>query len=200
MTIRTVVAPAVALDSVTRTYRSRAGSVHALRGVTHAFAAGTFTAIMDPRGRAIDPPAARGRPRQADQWPGLHQRHRPWRAPRDCVDEVPSDRHGVHLPVLQLAGRPVGFRQRRTPDPPRRAPSRPRRRHRRAGPGGPTGPVQASAANSPAGSSSASPSPAPSMASPTCSSPTNPPVHWTATPAATSWICLEPWPTVDRPW
>jgi ABC-type lipoprotein export system ATPase subunit len=50
MTIRTVVAPAVALDSVTRTYRSRAGSVHALRGVTHAFAAGTFTAIMGPSG------------------------------------------------------------------------------------------------------------------------------------------------------
>ena len=52
MTIRTVVAPAVALDSVTRTYRSRAGSVHALRGVTHAFAAGTFTAIMGPSGSA----------------------------------------------------------------------------------------------------------------------------------------------------
>lgn len=45
-----VTAPAVALDGVTRIYRSRAGSVHALRGVTHAFAAGTFTAIMGPSG------------------------------------------------------------------------------------------------------------------------------------------------------
>jgi putative ABC transport system ATP-binding protein len=40
----------VALDDVTRTYKSRAGSVHALAGVTHAFAAGTFTAIMGPSG------------------------------------------------------------------------------------------------------------------------------------------------------
>ncbi|WP_053208165.1 ABC transporter ATP-binding protein [Jiangella muralis] len=45
-----VAAPAVALDDVTRTYKSRAGSVHALRGVTHAFAAGTYTAIMGPSG------------------------------------------------------------------------------------------------------------------------------------------------------
>jgi putative ABC transport system ATP-binding protein len=41
---------AVALDGVTRTYRSRAGEVHALRGVTHAFGRGTFTAIMGPSG------------------------------------------------------------------------------------------------------------------------------------------------------
>src|SRR4051794_5367365 len=41
---------AVALDAITRTYRSRAGEVHALRGVTHAFARGTFTAIMGPSG------------------------------------------------------------------------------------------------------------------------------------------------------
>jgi putative ABC transport system ATP-binding protein len=41
---------AVALDGVTRTYRSRAGEVHALRGVTHTFARGTFTAIMGPSG------------------------------------------------------------------------------------------------------------------------------------------------------
>jgi ABC-type lipoprotein export system ATPase subunit len=45
-----VEAPAVALDKLTRTYRSRAGSVNAVRGVTHAFAAGTFTAIMGPSG------------------------------------------------------------------------------------------------------------------------------------------------------
>ncbi len=43
-------APVVVLDNVTRTYTSRAGSVHALSGVTHAFAAGTFTAIMGPSG------------------------------------------------------------------------------------------------------------------------------------------------------
>jgi putative ABC transport system ATP-binding protein len=50
MTTQTLTAPAVALESVTRTYRSRAGGVQALRGVTHAFAAGTFTAIMGPSG------------------------------------------------------------------------------------------------------------------------------------------------------
>ena len=50
MTTSTPTAPAVALDNVTRTYRSRAGSVHALRGVTHAFARGGFTAIMGPSG------------------------------------------------------------------------------------------------------------------------------------------------------
>lgn len=47
---QTLTAPAVALDGVTRTYRSRAGSVHALRGFTHAFARGSFTAIMGPSG------------------------------------------------------------------------------------------------------------------------------------------------------
>jgi len=41
---------AVALDGVTRTYRSRAGEVHALRGVTHTFGRGTFTAVMGPSG------------------------------------------------------------------------------------------------------------------------------------------------------
>ncbi|WP_019873290.1 ABC transporter ATP-binding protein [Sporichthya polymorpha] len=46
----TLAGPAVALDDVTRIYRSRAGSVEALRGVTHAFARGTFTAIMGPSG------------------------------------------------------------------------------------------------------------------------------------------------------
>jgi putative ABC transport system ATP-binding protein len=49
----TVLAPtpvAVALDGVTRTYRSRAGDVHALRGVTHTFLPGTFTAVMGPSG------------------------------------------------------------------------------------------------------------------------------------------------------
>ncbi|MFD7074259.1 ABC transporter ATP-binding protein [Nocardioides sp. NPDC059952] len=42
--------PAVVLDDVTRTYRSRSGKVDALRGVSHAFASGTFTAIMGPSG------------------------------------------------------------------------------------------------------------------------------------------------------
>jgi len=41
---------AVALDGITRTYKSRAGEVHALRGVTHTFVRGTFTAIMGPSG------------------------------------------------------------------------------------------------------------------------------------------------------
>ncbi|MDM4718985.1 ABC transporter ATP-binding protein [Micromonospora sp. WMMA1363] len=41
---------AIALDGVTRTYRSRAGQVPALRGVTHLFHRGTFTAIMGPSG------------------------------------------------------------------------------------------------------------------------------------------------------
>jgi putative ABC transport system ATP-binding protein len=41
---------AVALDGVTRTYRSRSGDVHALRGVTHVFPRGSFTAVMGPSG------------------------------------------------------------------------------------------------------------------------------------------------------
>ena len=41
---------AVALDGITRTYRSRSGSVPALRGVTHVFRRGTFTAVMGPSG------------------------------------------------------------------------------------------------------------------------------------------------------
>ena len=41
---------AVVLDGLTRTYRSRAGEVHALRGVTHCFEPGTFTAVMGPSG------------------------------------------------------------------------------------------------------------------------------------------------------
>lgn len=41
---------AVALDGVTRTYRSRAGEVRALRGITQAFPTATFTAIMGPSG------------------------------------------------------------------------------------------------------------------------------------------------------
>jgi putative ABC transport system ATP-binding protein len=50
MMTQTLTAPAVELESVTRTYRSRAGGVHALRGVTHAFASASFTAIMGPSG------------------------------------------------------------------------------------------------------------------------------------------------------
>ena len=42
--------PAVALDALTRSYRSKSGTVAALRGVTHAFRVGTFTAIMGPSG------------------------------------------------------------------------------------------------------------------------------------------------------
>ncbi|MFT4287149.1 ABC transporter ATP-binding protein [Nocardioides sp.] len=46
----TLAPPAVVLDAVSRTYRSRAGSVAALRAVSHAFVAGTFTAVMGPSG------------------------------------------------------------------------------------------------------------------------------------------------------
>jgi putative ABC transport system ATP-binding protein len=41
---------AVALDGLTRVYRSRAGDVHALRGVTQTFRTGSFTAVMGPSG------------------------------------------------------------------------------------------------------------------------------------------------------
>jgi putative ABC transport system ATP-binding protein len=41
---------ALTIDGLTRTYRSRAGTVHALRGVTHVFRRGTFTAVMGPSG------------------------------------------------------------------------------------------------------------------------------------------------------
>ena len=41
---------AVTLDGINRTYKSRAGDVHALRGVTHTFRHGTFTAVMGPSG------------------------------------------------------------------------------------------------------------------------------------------------------
>ena len=41
---------AVTLDGISRTYRSRAGDVHALRGITHAFPRGSFTAVMGPSG------------------------------------------------------------------------------------------------------------------------------------------------------
>ena len=41
---------AVTLDGVTKAYKSRAGTVHALRGITHIFRASTFTAVMGPSG------------------------------------------------------------------------------------------------------------------------------------------------------
>ena len=40
----------MALHAVTRIYRSKAGPVTALAGVTASFAAGTFTAVMGPSG------------------------------------------------------------------------------------------------------------------------------------------------------
>jgi putative ABC transport system ATP-binding protein len=43
-------AAALLLDGVTKTYRSKAGEVHALRGVTQVFPEGTFTAVMGPSG------------------------------------------------------------------------------------------------------------------------------------------------------
>ncbi|MBU2694273.1 MULTISPECIES: ABC transporter ATP-binding protein [Pimelobacter] len=50
MTTATLAPPAIVLDGVARSYGSRAGRVDALRGVTHAFAPGSFTAIMGPSG------------------------------------------------------------------------------------------------------------------------------------------------------
>ncbi|SFD00958.1 putative ABC transport system ATP-binding protein [Nocardioides terrae] len=57
MTVQQATAPgstgtdvAVTLDGLTRSYRSKAGRVDALRGITHAFRSGTFTAIMGPSG------------------------------------------------------------------------------------------------------------------------------------------------------
>jgi putative ABC transport system ATP-binding protein len=38
------------LDGITKTYRSKAGAVDALRGVTYHFARGSFTAVMGPSG------------------------------------------------------------------------------------------------------------------------------------------------------
>jgi putative ABC transport system ATP-binding protein len=42
--------PALVLDGITKTYRSKAGAVDALRGVTYHFARGSFTAVMGPSG------------------------------------------------------------------------------------------------------------------------------------------------------
>ncbi|MDP3894183.1 ABC transporter ATP-binding protein [Nocardioides sp.] len=41
---------AVHVDAVTKTYTSASGRVEALRGITHGFAPGSFTAIMGPSG------------------------------------------------------------------------------------------------------------------------------------------------------
>jgi putative ABC transport system ATP-binding protein len=43
-------ASAVVLDRLTKTYRSKAGKVPALRDVTYAFPRGSFTAVMGPSG------------------------------------------------------------------------------------------------------------------------------------------------------
>ncbi len=42
--------PALLLDGITKTYRSKAGSVEALRGVTYHFPRGSFTAVMGASG------------------------------------------------------------------------------------------------------------------------------------------------------
>jgi putative ABC transport system ATP-binding protein len=42
--------PALLLDTVTKTYVSKAGRTEALRGVSHVFATGTFTAVMGASG------------------------------------------------------------------------------------------------------------------------------------------------------
>jgi putative ABC transport system ATP-binding protein len=45
-----VAPPALVLDGITKTYRSKAGAVDALRGVTYHFRRGSFTAVMGPSG------------------------------------------------------------------------------------------------------------------------------------------------------
>jgi putative ABC transport system ATP-binding protein len=42
--------PALVLDGIAKTYRSKAGAVDALRGVTYHFTRGSFTAVMGPSG------------------------------------------------------------------------------------------------------------------------------------------------------
>ena len=42
--------PALLLDGITKTYRSKAGAVDALRGVTYQFTRGSFTAVMGASG------------------------------------------------------------------------------------------------------------------------------------------------------
>ncbi len=43
-------APALVLDGITKTYRSKAGGVDALQGITYHFPRGSFTAVMGPSG------------------------------------------------------------------------------------------------------------------------------------------------------
>ena len=40
----------ITLEGITKTYRSKAGAVEALRGVTYHFRQGSFTAVMGPSG------------------------------------------------------------------------------------------------------------------------------------------------------
>ncbi|WP_427893245.1 ABC transporter ATP-binding protein [Kribbella sp. GL6] len=49
-TVAPIAPPALLLDGITKTYRSKAGAVDALRGVTYHFARGSFTAVMGPSG------------------------------------------------------------------------------------------------------------------------------------------------------
>jgi putative ABC transport system ATP-binding protein len=42
--------PALLLDGITKTYKSKAGAVDALRGVTYHFQRGSYTAVMGPSG------------------------------------------------------------------------------------------------------------------------------------------------------
>jgi putative ABC transport system ATP-binding protein len=41
---------AVTLDGISKSYKSKGGTVHALRGITHTFRGSTFTAVMGPSG------------------------------------------------------------------------------------------------------------------------------------------------------
>jgi putative ABC transport system ATP-binding protein len=200
MPIRTVVAPAVALDSVTRTYRSRAGSVHALRGVTHAFAAGTFTAIMGPSGSGkstllqlaagLDQPTGGRVYISGTDLGGLHETaltkfRRTAMAfifqSYNLLDAL-SAFDNVALPA-RLAGLPVD--RAAVTDALGRVGLRELSKRRPSELSG--GQQRVAIARALYGK-------------PDVLFADEPPGHWTATPAATSWICFEPWPTMDKPW
>ena len=113
MTTDTTTRVAVALDGLTRTYRSRSGDVHALRSVTHLFHAGTFTAVMGPSGSGkstllqlaagLDTPTS-GRVVVGGTRPRRHE--------RDGADPLPARVDGLRVPGLQPARRADGLRQR----------------------------------------------------------------------------------------
>ena len=110
---------AVTLDGISRTYRSRAGDVHALRGVTHTFLRGTFTAVMGPSGSGkstlLQVAAGLDRPTAAARWSSGDVTL--GRLERDRADEAPAHVDGVRVPGLQPARRAHRRRERRPARP-----------------------------------------------------------------------------------